>query len=202
MQEAAQRPLMTQRLWQLATARPAALGEAWLKYRPRHGWESSESCSAARPSGPRQVSGPEPYDGALVGTVHYAGPAEIRTGHRECGARVRGDPEATDLEARGRPARRRRGHHRAARGAGAGDRARGRQADQDGARLEADPAAFAFRVTAKETKRIHGEILSLDWLPGTENREAHIRRIPLGPVAGITPFNFPLWPIWCGERKR
>jgi acyl-CoA reductase-like NAD-dependent aldehyde dehydrogenase len=60
------------------------------------------------------------------------------------------------------------------------------------ARLEVDRAAFTFRVGAEEARRIHGEILSLDWLPGTEHREAHLRRIPLGPIAGITPFNFPL----------
>jgi glyceraldehyde-3-phosphate dehydrogenase (NADP+) len=60
------------------------------------------------------------------------------------------------------------------------------------ARLEVDRAAFVLRIGAEEARRIHGEILSLDWLPGTENREAHIRRVPLGPIAGITPFNFPL----------
>ena len=60
------------------------------------------------------------------------------------------------------------------------------------ARLEVDRAAFTFKVGGEEARRIHGEILSLDWLPGTENREAHIRRVPLGPIAGITPFNFPL----------
>jgi acyl-CoA reductase-like NAD-dependent aldehyde dehydrogenase len=60
------------------------------------------------------------------------------------------------------------------------------------ARLEVDRAVFTFRVGAEEARRIHGEILALDWLPGTEHREAHIRRVPLGPIAGITPFNFPL----------
>src|SRR3954465_12477337 len=60
------------------------------------------------------------------------------------------------------------------------------------ARLEVDRAAFVFRVAAGEATRINGEILPLDWLPGTEQREALIRRVPLGPVAGITPFNFPL----------
>lgn len=60
------------------------------------------------------------------------------------------------------------------------------------ARLEVDRAAFTFKVGAEEAKRIHGEILSLDWLPGMENREAHVHRVPLGPIAGITPFNFPL----------
>src|SRR5436305_403347 len=36
------------------------------------------------------------------------------------------------------------------------------------ARLEVDRAAFVFKVAAEEAKRTHGEILSLDWLPGTE----------------------------------
>ena len=60
------------------------------------------------------------------------------------------------------------------------------------ARLEVDRAAFVFKVGAEEARRIHGEILSIDWLPGTEQREAYVRRVPLGPIAGITPFNFPL----------
>ena len=60
------------------------------------------------------------------------------------------------------------------------------------ARAEVDRASFVFKVASEETRRIHGEIVALDWLPGTEQREAHIRRVPLGPVAGITPFNFPL----------
>ncbi len=60
------------------------------------------------------------------------------------------------------------------------------------ARLEVQRAAFTFRIAAEEARRIYGEIVPLDWLPGTEDRIAHVRRVPLGPVAGITPFNFPL----------
>jgi len=60
------------------------------------------------------------------------------------------------------------------------------------ARAEVDRAVFTFKTAAEETKRIHGEIVALDWLPGLDGREAQIRRIPLGPVAGITPFNFPI----------
>ncbi len=58
--------------------------------------------------------------------------------------------------------------------------------------VEVDRAAFTFRIAAEEAKRIYGEIVPLDWLPGTEGRSAHVRRVPLGPIAGITPFNFPL----------
>jgi glyceraldehyde-3-phosphate dehydrogenase (NADP+) len=60
------------------------------------------------------------------------------------------------------------------------------------ARVEVDRAVYTFSVAAEESKRIYGEIVPLDWLPGNEGREALVRRVPLGPVAGITPFNFPL----------
>ena len=60
------------------------------------------------------------------------------------------------------------------------------------ARVEVERASFTFKVAAEEAKRIYGEIVPLDWIPGTEHRVAHVHRIPLGPIAGITPFNFPL----------
>lgn len=60
------------------------------------------------------------------------------------------------------------------------------------ARLEVDRAAFTFKVAAEEAKRIYGEVIPLDWIAGTEGREAQVRRVPLGVVAGISPFNFPL----------
>ena len=60
------------------------------------------------------------------------------------------------------------------------------------ARAEVDRAVYTFKVAAEESKRIYGEIVPLDWLPGSEGRVAHVRRVPLGPVVGITPFNFPL----------
>jgi acyl-CoA reductase-like NAD-dependent aldehyde dehydrogenase len=60
------------------------------------------------------------------------------------------------------------------------------------ARLEVERAAFTFKVAAEESKRIYGEILPLDWIPGNEGRTGHVRRVPLGVVTGISPFNFPL----------
>ena len=60
------------------------------------------------------------------------------------------------------------------------------------ARVEVDRAIFTFKVAAEESKRIYGEVVPLDWLPGTEGREAQIHRVPLGPIVGISPFNFPL----------
>lgn len=60
------------------------------------------------------------------------------------------------------------------------------------ARIEVERAIFTFKVAAEETKRIYGEIVPLDWIPGTEGRVAHIHRVPRGPVVGISPFNFPI----------
>jgi acyl-CoA reductase-like NAD-dependent aldehyde dehydrogenase len=60
------------------------------------------------------------------------------------------------------------------------------------ARAEVNRAVYTFKVASEETKRIYGEIVPLDWLPGNEGREAQIYRVPLGPVLGITPFNFPI----------
>jgi glyceraldehyde-3-phosphate dehydrogenase (NADP+) len=60
------------------------------------------------------------------------------------------------------------------------------------ARIEVDRAAFTFRVAAEECKRIDGQIVALDWLPGNDGASGHVRRVALGPVAGIAPFNFPL----------
>src|SRR6056297_2201436 len=60
------------------------------------------------------------------------------------------------------------------------------------ARGEASRAAFTFRVASEEARRIGGEILPLDWLPGMDGSRAEIRSVPLGPVSAITPFNYPL----------
>jgi acyl-CoA reductase-like NAD-dependent aldehyde dehydrogenase len=60
------------------------------------------------------------------------------------------------------------------------------------ARTEVERAIFTFNVAAEESTRIYGEVLPLDWQEFTAGRWGIVRRFPLGPVAGITPFNFPL----------
>ena len=60
------------------------------------------------------------------------------------------------------------------------------------ARTEVERAIFTFTVAAEESTRIYGEYLPLDWQQFTAGRWGIVRRFPLGPVAGITPFNFPL----------
>lgn len=60
------------------------------------------------------------------------------------------------------------------------------------ARTEVDRAIFTFNVAAEESTRLYGEYLPLDWQEFTAGRWGIVRRFPLGPIAGITPFNFPL----------
>lgn len=60
------------------------------------------------------------------------------------------------------------------------------------ARSEVERAIFTFTVAAEESTRIYGEYLPLDCQEFTAGRWGIVRRFPLGPLAGITPFNFPL----------
>jgi glyceraldehyde-3-phosphate dehydrogenase (NADP+) len=52
--------------------------------------------------------------------------------------------------------------------------------------------ANTLTVAAEEAKRISGEVLRLDWVKNADRRWGLTKRFPIGPVLGITPFNFPL----------
>ena len=60
------------------------------------------------------------------------------------------------------------------------------------ARGEVGRAALTFRTAAEEALRINGEWMPLDWSAANRGRSGIVRRFPIGPVAGISPFNFPL----------
>ncbi|MFC5435134.1 aldehyde dehydrogenase family protein [Rhodanobacter umsongensis] len=49
-----------------------------------------------------------------------------------------------------------------------------------------------FRIAAEEAVRINGETLNLELASRLDGYHGYTRRVPLGPVAFITPFNFPL----------
>ncbi|MFW6124221.1 MAG: aldehyde dehydrogenase family protein [Acidobacteriota bacterium] len=60
------------------------------------------------------------------------------------------------------------------------------------AQVEVSRAVNTFKIAAEEAKRINGEIIPLDLMPQTEKRWGFVRHFPIGVIAGITPFNFPL----------
>ncbi len=132
-----------------------------------------------------------PYDDSLVAVVHRAGPAEIEAAIATAAAAfdtTRHLPSwkrADILEkiSAGIAARHEEFARTIALEAGKPIRT---------ARAEVDRAVFTFKVAAEESKRIYGEVVPLDWLPGTEGRTGYIQRVARGPVVGISPFNFPL----------
>lgn len=57
---------------------------------------------------------------------------------------------------------------------------------------EVDRAAMTFSFAADEALRIEGDLLPMDNTSVGAGRIGLARRFPLGPIIGITPFNFPL----------
>ncbi len=60
------------------------------------------------------------------------------------------------------------------------------------ARKEVERAIQTFKFAAEEAKRIGGEIVPMDAAAGYEKHFGFYIREPLGVVAALTPFNFPL----------
>jgi glyceraldehyde-3-phosphate dehydrogenase (NADP+) len=132
-----------------------------------------------------------PYSGNPVASVHRAGPAELE---RAISAAVAAFEATRKLPA----------HERATilRAISDGITARSDElarsiAEEAGkpikqARVEVGRSAFTFAQAAEEATRIHGELLNLDAHPNGAGRQGIVRRFPIGPIAAITPFNFPI----------
>lgn len=52
--------------------------------------------------------------------------------------------------------------------------------------------ALTFRLAAEEGERNYGEVIPLDINAASKGKLAVTRNFPIGPVAGITPFNLPV----------
>lgn len=57
---------------------------------------------------------------------------------------------------------------------------------------EVERAIETFTFAAEEAKKIHGETVPMDASPTGVNRIGYYYRVPVGVVATIAPFNFPL----------
>ncbi len=60
------------------------------------------------------------------------------------------------------------------------------------ARWEVTRCWNTMMLAAEEAKRLTGEIVPADVLPRYEGYRSLYERVPIGPVLGITPFNFPV----------
>ncbi len=60
------------------------------------------------------------------------------------------------------------------------------------ARKEVTRCAETIRISAEEARRLDGETISFDQMPGSENRFGYYIREPIGIIGAITPFNDPL----------
>lgn len=60
------------------------------------------------------------------------------------------------------------------------------------ARAEVSRCVDTLRISAEEARRINGETIPFDQMPGHENRVGYYYKFPIGIIAAITPFNDPL----------
>src|SRR5271168_2406481 len=66
------------------------------------------------------------------------------------------------------------------------------------ARIEVERGLMIFTIAAEEAVRISGEVLPLDRTAASAGQWGIVRRFPVGPIAAITPFNFPF--ILCAHK--
>ncbi len=60
------------------------------------------------------------------------------------------------------------------------------------AEAEVNRAVMTFTAAAEEARKQHGEVLDIDAFATGDGHLGIVRRFPIGIIAGITPFNFPL----------
>jgi acyl-CoA reductase-like NAD-dependent aldehyde dehydrogenase len=132
-----------------------------------------------------------PYDGSLVGVVTLASPRQIEAA---IAASVRAFQVTRKLPAFKRQAILRAVSSRIQQKRDEFARIMALESGKPikTARAEVDRAIFTFSVAAEEATRIGGEYLPLDLQEFTAGRWGIVRRYPVGPIAAITPFNFPL----------
>ena len=138
-----------------------------------------------------QLDVTSPFDGSVVGRTWLAGDAEFET--------------AADAAVAAAPAMRRLAAYERGAILAAASRAISARRDEiarilageagkpiKDARVETDRASMTFQVAADEARRLGGEYVPMDLAAHGAGRLGIVKRVPVGPVAAISPFNFPL----------
>lgn len=139
----------------------------------------------------RQVEIINPYDGSVIETIREASEDEVRVA---IGRAAVVAPTLAAMPAHRRAAILNRAAHLI--DEGARDLAV-LMAQESGkplkyARGEVSRAVETFQFAADEARRLHGETVPMDAAKGGAGKIGYYVRVPVGVVAGITPFNFPL----------
>jgi glyceraldehyde-3-phosphate dehydrogenase (NADP+) len=142
-----------------------------------------------RPGEPHAVTCP--FDDSVVGTTWLAGAADVEAATQ---AAVSAAPVMRALPAYERAAILARASAWLAARRDEVGRALAGEAGKPirDALTEVDRAAMTFHVAGEEARRLGGEVIPLDLAAHGRNRIGIVRRYPIGPVAAISPFNFPL----------
>jgi len=132
-----------------------------------------------------------PYDQSVAGTVTMAGKADVE---QAIAAAVRAFELTKKLPAYERQRVLRTVAHRISERRDELARVMSLEAGKPmkAARAEVERAVFTFTIAAEESTRIFGEWLPMDLQEFTAGRWGMVRRFPVGGIAAITPFNFPL----------
>jgi acyl-CoA reductase-like NAD-dependent aldehyde dehydrogenase len=131
-----------------------------------------------------------PYDGSLVATTWLAGEAAFE---RATAAAVAAAPVVRRMPAYERAAilRRAAAEIQARRDEFARTLAAEAGKPIRDAAIEIDRGAMTFEVAAEEARRPVGDVIPMDLAAHGRGRFALTRRFPIGPIAAISPFNFP-----------
>jgi len=132
-----------------------------------------------------------PFDGSVAGTVYEAGPAEVNAAIE---AAQKAAPVMRGLSRHERSSILYQAHRLL--GERREEMARA-IASESGkpireARVEVDRGQMTLLFSAEEAHRLHGEEVPIDAHPAGKGKTGMVVREPLGVIAAITPFNFPL----------
>lgn len=139
----------------------------------------------------RPLSVAVPYDGEPFATVFQAAPEHVEQAVEAARAAA---PVMRDMTRDARSAILRRAQHLLLERKEEFARTIARESGKPivEARLEVDRAASTLLFSSEEAHRLAGEVVPMDASPAGAGRMALTVREPVGVIAAITPFNFPL----------